>query len=246
VKAVNLLPSDLRRAGAGGGSGSAAGPYALLAVLAVAVAIVGLWAVSARQVKDREAEVATLNAEAAAAEQQAANLSGYEGTVKIARTRRQSVVDLIGKRFDWSKAFEDVSRTLPENAWITTMTATVAPGVAVEGGAGNPQRGLVQAPAIELTGCSTSQAEVARLMARLRAMKGVSKVGLATSEKNSGTAGGGTSDSASGAGQQNSDCSATSSQRPKFNLVIFYGDGAAQSGTDAGATQAASATGGTQ
>ena len=241
MRAVNLLPSDLRRAGTGGGSGSGTGAYLLLGALAVAVLVVGLWATAARQVKDREAEVAGLNAEAAAAEAQAGNLAGYEGTVKVAQTRRASVVGLIEKRFDWSKAFEDLSRTLPENAWITTMSATVAPGIAVEGGAGNPQRASLDAPAIELTGCSSSQAEVARLMSRLRAMKGVTKVGLATSEKSMTSGGSGAADSAAD-GRPSADCSQTSSQRPKFNLVIFYGAGttAAPGATTAAATTPAS------
>jgi hypothetical protein len=145
---------------------------------------------------------------------------------------------------DWSDAFEDISRTLPENVWISTMTATVAPGVGVEGGTANPQRGLVNGPAVELTGCTTSQSEVAALMARLRSMKGVSKVGLATSEKNEGGSSSGTGDSSSGGGSS-SDCSQTSSQRPKFNLVVFYGDGAATDDA-AAAGNAAAATAATQ
>jgi Tfp pilus assembly protein PilN len=242
VRAVNLLPSDLRRAGSGGGSGSPVASYALLAGLAVAVLLVGLWATTGRQVKDREAEVAQVNAEASAAEAQAANLAGYEGTVQVANTRRASVVGLIDKRFDWSAALEDISRTLPQNAWITTMTATVAPGVAVEGGSNNPQRGLVNAPAVELTGCTTSQSEVAALMSRLRSMKGVTKVGLATSEKSEGGGGESTADSGASGGATSADCSQSSDQRPKFNLIVFYGDGAPAEAGAATPNNAAAAT----
>ena len=238
MRAVNLLPADLRRAGSGGGSGSGAGAFALLGVLAVAVLVVGLWAVSARQVKDREAEVAGLNAEAAAAEAQAANLSGYEATVKVAKERRASVVELIEKRFDWSDAFEQVSRTVPANVWLTTMTGTAAPGVTVEGGAGNTQRAAHNGPAIEITGCTTSQDQVAALMARLRAMKGVSRVGLSTSEKAENNA----AAPSAGAGKASGDCTSGSSQRPKFNLVIFYGENAAA--TDPAAAAAAGAAAG--
>ena len=251
MRAVNLLPSDLRRAGSGGGSGSAAGAFTLLGVLALAVLVVGLWAVSARQVKDREAEVASLNAEAAAAEQQAANLAGYEATVKVAKQRRTAVVGLIEKRFDWSEAFEEVSRTVPDNVWLNTMAGTVLPGISMEGGTGNSLRAAHNGPAIELTGCTTSQDEVASLMSRLRAMKGVSRVGLSTSEKSDAAAGGGGQ-----AGQKGGDCTAGSDQRPKFNLVIFYGESAAAPGAagtaaaapaqPAAAAAPANASGGTQ
>lgn len=242
MRAVNLLPADLRRAGSGGGSGSSAGAFALLGALAVAVLIVGLWAVSARQVKDREAEVATLNAEAAAAETQAANLAGYEATVKVAKQRRTSVVGLIEKRFDWSEAFEEVSRTVPENVWMTTMVGTAVPGIAVEGGAGNATRAAHNGPAIELTGCTTSQDQVAALMARLRSMKGVSRVGLSTSEKSDASGGGAPSD-----GKGSTDCTMGSNQRPKFSLVIFYGESAPAAnaaGAAAGQTQPAAAPAG--
>lgn len=222
MNAVNLIPPDLRRAGSGGGSGSAAGPYALLAALALAVALVGFWAVTTRQVKDREAEVARLNAEAAEAERQAGNLSSYEAVVKAAQKRRQTVVDLMDQRIDWSGALEDVSRTIPSNVWISQMAATAAPTVTVEGGPTLTQRATQTGPAVELSGCTTSQAEVARLMARLRAMKGVTSVSLSASEK-SETAGGTSSASAAGGGQ--SDCSQASRQRPKFGIVVFYGEG---------------------
>ena len=238
MRAVNLLPADLRRAGAGGGSGSAAGAYALLAGLAVAVLVVAAWSMSARQVKDREAEVASLNAEASAAEAQAGNLSGYEETVKVAKARRTSVVELIEKRFDWSEAFEEVSRTIPGNVWLTTMTGTVRPGISLEGSTGNTQRAAHNGAAIELSGCTTSQDQVAALMSRLRAMKGVSRVGLTTSEKAQTTRG-----ASNAAGKTSGDCTAGSDQRPRFNLVIFYGDSApATTPGAAGTTPAAGQT----
>jgi Tfp pilus assembly protein PilN len=240
MRAVNLLPSDLRRAGSGGGSGSGAGAYALLAVLALALVLVAAWAVSSRQVTDREAEVARLNAEAQAAEQQAGSLASYEQTVKVAQTRRQSVVDLIKGRMDWASALEDVSRTVPANAWLTTMKATVAPGVSVEGGDSNPLRAAETVPAIEITGCTTSQEDVSRLMSRLRAMKDVTRVGLATSEKNDSAA---TTQTDSASEGTTGDCTAGSSQRPKFNLVVFYGNGKPEAGSDtASGTTTASTT----
>jgi Tfp pilus assembly protein PilN len=240
MRAVNLLPADLRRAGSGGGSGSGAGAYALLGALALALIVVSAWAISSRQVTDRGAEVARLNAEAAAAEAQAGSLSSYEQTVKVAQTRRQAVVSLIEGRFDWAGALEDVSRTVPDNAWLTSITGTTAPGVAVEGGGSNPLRASVAAPAIEVIGCTTSHEEVSRLISRLRAMKGVTRVALATSEKNDSAGDAGRSDSAGATA--NGDCTAGSDQRPKFNLVVFYGTGQTAATTDEGETTTASET----
>jgi Tfp pilus assembly protein PilN len=238
VRAVNLLPKDLRSAGAGGGSGSATGPTVLIAVLALAVVLVGAWAFTSRQVKDREAEVARLNTEAADAEQQAAGLAGYENTVKVADGRRTAVVDLVNSRFDWASAFEDVSRTVTDGYSMTAMKGTSAPSVTVDGGVSNPLRAAVSAPAIEVAGCAPSQGQVALLMSRLRSMKHVSKVSLSSTEKTDGGPSG-TSDSANGA--ESSDCTGGSTERPRFNIVVFY-EGAAAATTDPAAAGAASTT----
>ena len=237
MNAVNLIPSDLRRAGSGGGSGSSTGAYALLGALALAVAVVGFWAFTARQVKDREADVARLNAEATAAEQQAGALAEYEAVVKAAQTRRKAVTDLMDQRVDWAEDLLNVSRTIPDKYWITQMAATTSPAVTVEGGPALTQRATHPGPAIEISGCTTSQAQVARLMARLRSMKGVSRVALSASEKTETSGGAST---ATAAGGPQSDCTQSSDKRPKFGLVVFYGDGAAVPGAT---TATAAATG---
>ena len=77
-------------------------------------------------------------------------------------------------------------------------------------------------------------------MARLRAMKGVSKIALATSEK-SDAATNATSGSASG-GSPSTDCTQSGAGRPKFNMVIFYGEGDAQAATTDAAAGDASAS----
>jgi Tfp pilus assembly protein PilN len=240
VKAVNLIPQDLRGA-SGGGTGSPVGVTLLLVSLAVAVLLVGFWAVTSRQVSDREAEVARVNAEAQAAETQAANLSGYEAVVKAADERRTAVVELIEARVDWADALSDVSRTVPEGVSLTQMGATVAPGVAVEGASGNPLRASVSAPAIEIAGCAPSQEAVSALMSRLRSMKGVTKVALASSEKADTEGGAASSDSA---GAQSGDCTAGSDQRPRFEIVVFYGKFAtATEDSDGGTTTTAEGSG---
>ena len=48
---------------------------------------------------------------------------------------------------------------------------------------GDPLRGSIQAPAISLAGCAPSQPAVARMLSRLRAVDGVTRVSLSKSEK---------------------------------------------------------------
>jgi Tfp pilus assembly protein PilN len=237
MRAVNLLPADLRSAASSGSSGSPVGSYAVLGALALLVVIAATWAVSARQVDDKRAEVARLDAEAQAAEAQVQNLAGFEETLSVANARKKVVSDLAKGRVDWADTLREISRTVPKTAWITQMAATTAPGVSVEG-PGNPLRGTVPSPAVEILGCSPNQDDVARLMTRLRAMDGVEKVGLASSEKSDTSS---TTGAAPASGDSSSeDCRQGTSTIPQFNMVIFLRNPA---GAPAATTTAAAATG---
>lgn len=237
MRAVNLVPKDLRSAGARGGSGSPVGVYGLLAVLAVLVALVGLWAHAGRQVKDREAEAAQLNAEAQAAEAQAADLSGFEAIVAAAEQRRTAVVGSIESRVPWAETLEEISRTVPKGVSIDSMKATTSAAVTVEGGTSDPLRGSVDAPAVEMAGCAPSQGDVARLMSRLRSMKDVSKVSVSSSTKTAGDEGASGDTGAT-------DCTGGSPERPQFSMVVFLTKpaGAASATTPATGDTTAAAT----
>jgi hypothetical protein len=118
--------------------------------------------------------------------------------------------------------------------WLTTMVATVKPGVnfggSGGGGAGDTGdtgqlRGALQVPAIELVGCTLDQAEVAQVLTRLRLITGVQRVSLASSTKSDTavTSGASSPDSGAAAGGGGSgDCRHGSRKFPKFSMVIFF------------------------
>jgi hypothetical protein len=90
--------------------------------------------------------------------------------------------------------------------------------VSVEGaGSGDTGtlRGALPNPAIEMTGCTTGQNEVARLISRLRLMTGVTRVALADSTKDD-TGGG------SGETSGSSDCRYGHDRFPQFGIVVFF------------------------
>ncbi|HWI23222.1 MAG TPA: hypothetical protein VNT22_11495, partial [Baekduia sp.] len=95
-------------------------------------------------------------------------------------------------------------------------------------------RGAIDAPAITISGCTTSHPAVAKMMARMRLLDGVQRVTLTGSEK-AEMGGGATGDSAAGGG----DCRAGSDQYPKFDLIVFFKPIAGQ-GTPAAAPAATS------
>ncbi len=217
MRAVNLIPADERRGSATPGKSGGA-VYAVLGALALLVVVVVVSTVVGRTVDDRRAELVTLQQQVTEQQQQAARYRAYTSFRTLREKRVQTVSSLAASRFDWGAALHEVSRVVPKDVWLTQLTATAAPGVSVGGSGGNTGslRSALPLPAIEMTGCTTSQPAVARTMAAMRRIAGVRRVSLASSEKTE-TAGG------SGGGSGGStDCRQGRTTFPQFALVVFF------------------------
>jgi Tfp pilus assembly protein PilN len=218
VRAVNLIPRDQRRGGGGGPGGrTGSAVYIVLGALGALVLAMSVYVLTGNQVNSRKGEVAKTNQEATTLEQQAAALKPYIQFATLSESRLQTVTSLADSRFNWERAMRDLARALPGDVWLTSLIGTVAPGVTLEGGGGGSTgslRSAVKSPAIEMVGCTDSQSSVSRVMARLRTMRGVQRVSLASSEKAEGAAGGG--------GASATDCRNGSSRFPQFQLVVFF------------------------
>jgi len=232
MRAVNLIPSDIRP-GAGGAAGRSGGAaYAVLGGLALAVAMFGAYTKTNASLHDKEAKVASLEQQATSAEAHASSLVAYTTFADLRTKRVATVKQLAAGRFDWAHALHEVARVLPANAWLTQLTGTTSPSVNIPGGgAGGTStlRGTLPVPAIEMTGCTTSQASVAKMMARMRLIDGVQRVSLSDAQK---------SDTASSGGSGGAGCD-VSTHFPTFNIVVFF---APQSDGPADAAAAATAT----
>ena len=212
MKAVNLIPSDAPK-GEGGRfpiAGDGVGAYVVLGMLAVAVVMVGAWALTNRQISAGQSKLAGIEREAHSAEARAASLKPYTEFAAL-RTARVATIDgLLEGRFDWAHSLREVARVVPADVALTSLIGTVSPTSQVEGsGSGGSLRSALPVPAIDLIGCAKSQAHVARLLARLRAIDGVERVTLASSEK---------SESAS---TSDTECR-TTEKIPQFQLTLFY------------------------
>lgn len=222
MRAVNLIPSDLRRAsGTPGASGS--GVYVLLGVLGALVVIVAVWALATRSVANGESDLERVRAEAAAAEQRAGQLKPYTKFRELRTKRLETVSSLSRSRFNWPFVLREVSRVLPKEIWLSNIVGTVAPGIQLEdsvAGSTAQLRNQLVSPALEIAGCSTDQEQVARYLARLRSVQGVSRVTLAGTEKAdipAQTTGGG-----SGGGSQGGDCRQGNRRIPRFEVIVFF------------------------
>jgi Tfp pilus assembly protein PilN len=212
MKAVNLIPTDAPKSGRTGLTGAASGPvgaYFVLAVLAVAVVMVGAWTLTNKQLADGQSQLAKVEREAQTAEAKVASLKTYTEFAALSKARVETVAGLIDGRFDWSHSLRELARVVPSDVDLTSLVGTVSPASTVEGGGGASLRSSLPVPAVDLIGCAKSQAHVARLLSRLRAIDGVQRVSLSSSEKGEAASG------------NETDCRRTP-QMPQFQLTVFY------------------------
>lgn len=226
MKAVNLLPTDLRAPDRKGSARGATqhegnGGFAVLGALALVVLAVVATVLVGNSIKANERELAAVEAEQQAAQARLAALQPYGTFQQLATKRVQTVRDLAAARFDWEQALRDLSRAIPGDVTLDQLTGSVTPGTTAGGASANPLRAAIQAPAIELSGCTSDQLGVARLMARLRAVQGVTRVSLASSKKQEGPAvSPGVTSSAGTTALKPVGCG--KGAPPKFQLVIFF------------------------
>jgi Tfp pilus assembly protein PilN len=191
--------------------------YVLLAGLAALVAMAAVWATANKQVGEGRAKVDRVTAQARVAEARIARAAPYQAFAALARDRVATVTSLSATRFDWAHGLREVSRVLPDDVWLTSLSG--ASGATSE--APSPTTSAAPAPTFELLGCTGNQAKVARLMARLRAVDGVRDVDLRTSSK---------PDAGSSAA---ADCPAAKASNPRFTIAIAFAvPGAAKAAVD--------------
>ena len=214
MRAVNLIPSE---AGGGGRGGESIGPSALFAVLGLLLVGVLGYVLTNNQLVDRRAQLSTLQTQAHAVQAQADAARPYREFAALAQARVETVRQLGAARFDWHRAFANLAQVIPGDVWLTSLLGTVAPGVSVDG-AGSGDTGSLRSalpnPAIELTGCTTGNDEVARLISRLRLMTGVVRVALSSATKDDTSSGGG--------GGGGGDCRYGHAGFPQFGIVVFF------------------------
>ena len=223
MRPINLIPEEQRRRtrGAGVPSGN---PLAFLVVGALAILLVGvvMLVLTSNQVSDRESEVATLQAEKAAAAAEAAQLTPYASFQQVAEQRTATIAELANSRFDWVRVMRQLSLTLPPDVFFTNLSGSAGGG---EGG--------ITGPSLTIAGCAPGQDDVAGFVASLKQIDGVTRVELKQSVV------GETEGQATGA----SICSV--GHKAQFNIIVAF-DAAPPSPDSGAAIEAAPTEGETE
>ena len=143
----------------------------VLGALALCVAMLAVYVLATNTVKQKQADLEEVTAQAQAASAETAKLKPYADFDAMAKTRVETVRGLAAARFDWEQAFRDLSRSVPSDVKLQSLSGDMGlPGTT---GGGRPIRCAARSPRRRSPSpaARTSQPAVARMMARLRARR---------------------------------------------------------------------------
>lgn len=185
MKAVNLIPSEQRRARpSGNGSG---GSYAVLGVLGVLLAMAVAYVLTSNTLNERETKAAEARQEADAVEAQTAQLGSFTSFAGIKEQRLASVATAAETRFDWERLMRELSLVMPAGSWLQSTDASVTGASdGTSGATSTTSTAVASGPSATLVGCTQRQSEVAKMMLRLRQMHRVTDVKLNESAREQG------------------------------------------------------------
>ena len=135
-------------------------------------------------------------------------VSSFANFASLQQAREQTVESLAQSRFDWERVLRELAIVIPEDVWLINLTATVSPTVQLSdagssSSSGSSASGMesVQGPALQIEGCAAGHESVARFLAALRDIDGVTRVSVLSSDRpDPSTATGGSTDSAGSGG----------------------------------------------
>jgi Tfp pilus assembly protein PilN len=196
MRPVNLIPPEERP---GSHKPLRSGPLAYIFVGALAAAVIAITALvlTDNSISEKKAEVTQLQAEQAQITAKARSLAAYTQFATVREQRLATVTELANSRFDWARILHELSLVIPANVQLTTLAGNVS----AAGGAGVGLRAQIAGPALEMVGCTTSQAAVAAFIEAVKAIDGITRVGVPSSSMTGGESNATSAGSCGGAAQ---------------------------------------------
>jgi Tfp pilus assembly protein PilN len=197
MRAVNLIPVDQRGGGGLAAGRSQGGAYAVLALVAVLALFTFLYGSARHAISSRRAQAASIAAQTQQAQALAAQLTAYTSFLSLREQRVQAVSQLAQSRFDWARAFHELGRVLPHEASVNSLAGTIGSQTSTAGSttAATSSTAVTSAtppgsiPIFTVSGCATTQTQVAQTLNRLRLIEGVKDVSLQSSTQSVGSSG---------------------------------------------------------
>jgi Tfp pilus assembly protein PilN len=174
MRPVNLIPPEDRR---GDHAPLRAGSLSYLIVGAIGAALVAVVALVLTQngITEKENQIGELEVAQQAATQRAQALAPYAEFASLQEQREVTIRTLAESRFDWERVLRELALVIPADVSLTQLEAQTAgsEGADASTGAGTPS--------LAMAGCATEHDAVARFVAALEDIDGVTRVGLESS-----------------------------------------------------------------
>jgi Tfp pilus assembly protein PilN len=163
--------------------------YVVVATLGVALVAVTLLVLANNQISEREAEKSSLESQVTQAEAEAERVSSFAEFASLQEAREETVSSLARSRFDWERVLRELAIVIPQDVWLTNLNAKVSPEVTLGGttsGSGSSASGTatnVAGPSLQIQGCAAGHEAVARFIAALQDVGGVTRVSVLKSDR---------------------------------------------------------------
>jgi Tfp pilus assembly protein PilN len=204
--------------------------YVVVAVLAVGLIAVTLTVVASNQLSDRKSEKASLESQVAEAQAAATQVQSFADFASVQQTREATVSTLAQSRFDWERVLRELAIVIPHDVWITNLNATASADAASALGSGSGSSSStstvstdsIAGPSLEIQGCAGGHEAVARFLAVVHDIDGVTRATVTSSElpdQTSAAGAGTTSGSGSSTGTQ--ECSSRSFVS-RFDMAVAF------------------------
>lgn len=233
MRPVNLIPLEQRRGTArfGGAKRSSMPVHVLLGALGAGVLCTLAVVLTGNQVSTKTEELAGLKAKEEGAKAVADALRPYGQFATVQNSREQQIAQLAEGRIDWEHALDQLSKATPHDVWLTSVEASLQPGLDTEGSGGDAGSlpGQTTAPTFSISGCAFSHRTAARMMVRMRNLDGVTHVSFSKSERKGDTSGGAAPAASSpagasaGGGSSGGGGCGGSSRVTEFSIVVEFG-----------------------
>jgi Tfp pilus assembly protein PilN len=181
MRAVNLLPRDLARDGSGGLRVPVLVAAGGLAAATAAAAVLFLSA--SGSVSDQRSQLESLEAQIASIPR-AGSQTVLPGTVTQERTDRVAALSAaVSSRAPVDRLLRELAYVLPEDAWLTGLTAAVPSTAGPAPAPGSPAPSATGSPSVTIQGATYSHRSVARVVARFAALPTLTDVRLSASAR---------------------------------------------------------------
>lgn len=229
MRPVNLIPPEERR---GERAPMRTGPlaYVVVAVLAIGLVAVTLTVVASNQVSDRKAEKASLESQVAEAQAEAQQVQSFADFASVQQTRETTVSTLAQSRFDWERVLRELAIVIPDDVWITNLNATVSADAAAAQGSGSGAStsssasavsDTISGPSLEIQGCAGGHEAVARFLAVVHDIDGVTRATVMSSERPDQTSAGAAATSGSASSGDSQECSSRKFVS-RFDMAVAF------------------------